>query len=146
MEDLDRYISMIGGDKVEDDVNVNVEVVNKENDVDVVEYEPHITREIISKYEYVRVITAVAKYLYSIQDLSKYVEDVEINSIINPCELAFELISKGKFDAVLDRQGYEKVTFSKLKVNPMWVNMLKEYFAEQHKNIENEIMIPLGLV
>ncbi|GHU24869.1 hypothetical protein FACS189472_17940 [Alphaproteobacteria bacterium] len=84
-----------------------------ENEIEV--YHPKITRPTISKYEYVRVITALAKYLFSLSDLSSFVKDKTINTVINQTELAYQLLKDGKFDAVIDR-GCEKVTLSVLEV------------------------------
>lgn len=90
-------------------------------------------------FEYVGVITKLAKYLSNIPDIEKYVSDVEVNQLINPAELAFNLLNEGKFDAVLDR-GYEKVSFSKLKVKPQWKDMITNYFKTHHDSITNEVL------
>ena len=59
-------------------------------------YYPKMTRGTLSIYEYVGVITKLAKYLNSLTSLDKYLSDIEVNQIINPSELAFNL-SKALF-------------------------------------------------
>lgn len=112
----------------------------EENSNNVEEYTPQITRDTISLFEFVRIVTSVAKYLYSLHDLSNYIED-DLNMIVNPCELALELLLKGKIDATIDRLGYEKVTFSKLKLNDKHINVLRKYFKEQNENIKEELSL-----
>lgn len=139
--------SMIyGSAKSEENKEDNVNIVNKSNPDSVIEtYSPNITRETLSLYEYVSVITKLAKYLNTLTNLDKYVDDVEVNQIINPAELAFNLLNDNKFDAIIDR-GYEKVTFSKLKIKQQWKDTISNYFKSQHDAIENEILKPLNLL
>lgn len=108
-------------------------------------YYPKMTRETLSIYEYVGVITKLAKYLNSLTNLDKYLPDIEVNQIINPSELAFNLLNDGKFDAVIDR-GYELVTFSVLKIKKQWKDTISNYFKNQHDTIEKEILAPLELL
>lgn len=140
--DMEQFAKLTGGDN---DNNSSVDITVNDNDVQVEVYKPQLTRETMSKFEFVRTITAVAKYLYTLPDLSKYCKDVEINSLINPAELAFELIMNGKINATLNRLGYEKVTFSELKVNPIWVNMIRNYYKRRHEIERGELLEPLGL-
>lgn len=124
----------------ENDVNKNsVQSANVEV------YYPKMTRETLSIYEYVGVITKLAKYLNSLTNLDKYLPDIEVNQIINPSELAFNLLNDGKFDAVIDR-GYELVTFSVLKIKKQWKDTISNYFKNQHDTIEKEILGPLELL
>lgn len=105
---------------------------------------PHKTRKTISQFEYSGIITKLAKYLAGIPDISKYVDQPYVNSVINPCELAFKLLDDGKFDAVIDR-GYEKVNYSQLIINEKWRNSIKEYFLAQQKHLYEEVVVPFGL-
>ena len=139
--DIESFAQMIGGDDKE---NVNVAVYEDAPEVEV--YKPVITRETMSKYEFVRVITAVGKYLNSLPDISKYYKEVEVNSLINPLELAFNLVMEGKMNATLDRLGYEKVTFSELKINPLWIEIVKNYFEQRKKAEQKELIEPLMLL
>ena len=78
-------------------------------------------------------------------DLDKYLTSIEVNQIINPAELAFNLLNDGKFDAIIDR-GYELVTFSTLKVRKQWKDTISNYFKSQHDTIEREILQPLDIL
>ena len=137
---------LYGGDKVSDD---NVEIKDKTSDTQekttIEVYHPKITRETLSIYEYVGVITKLAKYLNNMTDLDKYLTSIEVNQIINPAELAFNLLNDGKFDAIIDR-GYELVTFSTLKVRKQWKDTISNYFKSQHDTIEREILQPLDIL
>lgn len=137
--DIESFSKMVGGD----DNSLNVTVYEETPTVEV--YKPVITRETMSKYEFVRVITAVGKYLNSLPDISKYCKELEVNSLINPLELAFTLVMEGKMNATLDRLGYEKVTFSELKINPLWVDILKNYFKQRREAEKKELLEPLLL-
>ena len=106
-------------------------------------YKPVLTRDTISKFEYVAVITKLAKYLHALPSLPSVLrnfdEDVKINTIINPAELAWILLRKGIYNPVFDR-GYEKVSFSELSINPTWDNLIENYFKSQHEAIEKELL------
>ena len=120
------------------------EITREDVDAEIEVYEPHITRETLSIYEYVAVITKLAKYLFSLMDIAKYIDEVELNQVVNPSELAFNLLNDGKFDAVIDR-GYEKVTFSKLKIREQWKETIRNYFNYQHQVMDEEVLKPLNL-
>lgn len=134
--------SISGGD---DDEPASSSQTPQPTNSEVEIYYPKITRDMIGLYEYVGVITKLAKYLYDLPDLGKYLNDLEVNSLINEAELAFQLLDSGKMDAIIDR-GYEKVTFSVLKVRPQWKETILHYFAERRSNVENEMLKPLGLL
>lgn len=123
--------------------NVKLHENNPKTEVEV--YYPRMTRNTLSIFEYVGVITKLAKYLNSLTNLDKYLSDIEVNQIINPAELAFNLLNDGKFDAVIDR-GYELVTFSTLKVKKQWKETISNYFKQQHETVEQEILKPLDLL
>lgn len=120
------------------------ETILENTTAELEDYEPHITRETLSIYEYVAVITKLAKYIFSLMDIDKYIKEVELNQVVNPSELAFNLLNDGKFDAIIDR-GYEKVTFSKLKIREQWKETIRNYFKFQHQVIEEEVLKPLNL-
>lgn len=145
---FDSYLKLIGSSQnQEQKEETTVTIHPKDQTVEI--YKPKLTRNTLSIYEFVRVITAVAKHLSSIRDISAYISDsndIEINSIINPAELAFKLVKEGKINATLERLGYEKVTFSELKINPLWINTLEDYFATRRDAEVNELLRPLGLV
>lgn len=103
-----------------------------------------LTRPLLSKFEYASVITTLAKYLFTISDISKYIIDEELNSIISPCELAYRLLNENKFDAILDR-GIERVHYSTLIKNPLWDSMIEDYFKNHNNSIQTELVEALGL-
>lgn len=111
----------------------------------VEKYEPKITRPTMSIFEYAETHTKLAEYLASLKSIKNFVDDVEIHGNVNPTELAFHLLKEGKWDATLDR-GYELVSYSKLKINPQWEQMIENYFNAQHKTQKEELFEPLGLI
>lgn len=120
--------------------------IYEETDNSIEVFKPKITRPTMSKYEFVRTITAAAKYIYSLTNIDKYIEDIEIKSIINPSELAFKLLLSGKINATIDRLGYEKVTFSELKINHIWIETIETYFKNRATSEMEEIYKPFGLM
>ena len=98
------------------------------------EYEPIKTSKYISIYEYVKLLTDLSLFLYESKSVSKYIEQLEVNNLIEPNKLAYELLKNGTFDAVIDR-GYEKVTFSKLKINPIYNSLIEQFLDEQEANV-----------
>ena len=130
-------------ESIDNQHNVKLHENNPKTEVEV--YYPRMTRNTLSIFEYVGVITKLAKYLNSLTNLDKYLSDIEVNQIINPAELAFNLLNDGKFDAVIDR-GYELVTFSTLKVKKQWKETISNYFKQQHETVEQEILKPLDLL
>lgn len=130
-------------ESIDNQHNVKLHENNSKTEVEV--YYPRMTRNTLSIFEYVGVITKLAKYLNSLTNLDKYLSDIEVNQIINPAELAFNLLNDGKFDAVIDR-GYELVTFSTLKVKKQWKETISNYFKQQHETVEQEILKPLDLL
>lgn len=122
--------------------NIDRNKVSIKNNMKI--YTPVLTRNTISKFEYVAVITKLAKYLHALPTLPAIVDsvltdDVKINNIINPSELAWILLRKGVYNPVFDR-GYEKVSFSELTINPTWNNLIEDYFRSQHEAIEKELL------
>ncbi len=135
--------ALYGGKKKDEDKNeANIEIVEVKDEVE--KYYPKITRETLSIYEYAGVLTKLSRYLDSLNDIGKYIDEIEVNQIISPAELAFNLINDGKFDAILDRR-YEKVTFSVMKVKQEWKDRLRRYYDTQHEAVRNEILAPYEL-
>lgn len=140
--DVSAYEAMIGAGLANNEDDKGVTVFDKTaSEVEI--YKPTLTRETISRFEFVRVMTQVAKYLNSLSDVNKYMSEPEVNTLINPAELAFRLVMSGKLNATLDRLGYEKVTFSELKINPIWISTIEHYYDFRHENEKNELIIPL---
>lgn len=119
-------------------------------DVSVVSYpkkpneKPTITRPLMSIFEFVRVITELAKHIYNVKSLSDYVEDKNMNTIVYPCEIALKLLEEGKYDAKINR-GYETVWFSDLRKNPQWTTIIEAYYRQQHDNAK-QFLSAYGLV
>ena len=109
------------------------------------EYAPIKTSKYISIYELAKVLTDLSLYLYESKSVSKYIEDLEVNTLIEPNRLAYELLKNGTFDAVIDR-GYEKVTFSKLKINPVYDDLIVKFLDEQEHNINHSFLELLNLI
>lgn len=99
----------------------------------VIKHYPKITSSYISIYEYARILSDLSQILYSKPSLSKYLGTVEVNTMIDTNRLAYELLKNNVFDAVIDR-GYETVTFSCLKINPIYNSMIEDFLNEQDQN------------
>lgn len=110
---------------------------------EIIDYEPVITRKNISIFELVRVITDLANYLYELKDINKYIDDLELDEIVDPVNLAFLLLQSGKFDAIINR-GCEYVTYSKLKKNKTTLMLIEDYLNNQHEEYNN-LFSTLGL-
>ena len=108
-------------------------------------FKPKLTRPICSVYEFCRLVTDLANHLSNLPSLERYVEELEINNIIEPCDLAFRLLKSGKFDAILDR-GYEKVTFSELSVDPNIYALVESYLSQQESRRREAILEKIHLL
>ena len=120
-----------------DDNEIEGGMVERVGEYAVIEkYYPKLTSPTISRFEFCHVITQLAKYLESLNDLSKYVdlEDSENEKLvfINPAEQAFKLLMNHKFDAVLQRRG-EKVSFSVLEIDPQDIDLIEWDFKQQRE-------------
>ena len=104
---------------------------------------PKITRPKLSRYEYAGIITTVAEYITSLKDLDKFIEEPQVNNIIDPCRLAFELLRNGKIDIQMDRGGYETVLFSQCEKDESIENEIERYLTSleesRKKNLINRI-------
>ena len=105
---------------------------------------PIKSRKNMSKYEFVGVITKLALYLDTLDSLDKYVDAVNIECFINNAELAYHLLNTGVFDAYINRLGYDGVSFSELRINPMWKISLENYFKRSHEALENTLFKPMN--
>ena len=63
-----------------------------DSDVTIEKFKPKLTRDICSVFEFVRVITDLANHLYTLPSIEKYIDDIEIKNIIEPCDLAYKLL------------------------------------------------------
>ena len=107
---------------------------------------PILTRPTMSKYEFAHAITEFGKYLETLPDVEKYCGKLEFNMIMSGPELAFELLINKKINILIDRLGYEKVSFSELIINPIWISTIKNYFKQRHETEAEEILKPFGFM
>ena len=108
-------------------------------------YYPVKTSKYISIYEYARILTDLSLYLYNQKSLSKYIDDIEINNVIDTNKIAYKLLKSGTFDATIDR-GYEKVTFSVLKINPLYDRLIETFLNEQENNVNETFLSLIKLI
>jgi len=134
------YDDMEGGN----DEGSNVLIADETEISSFEKYYPKKTRDHISIYEYSRVLTSLAKYLFDLNDLKKYLKNDTYDIIINPGELAYKLLEEKKFDAIIDR-GIEKVSYSTLKINPHWKTLIENNFARHNKSLKVDFLDKLGL-
>ena len=128
-----------GGNTTATKYEVIDEIANN-NSPTIEKHKPIYTRPIISKYEYVGAITTLAEYLESLDTVEKYTDAIEVDTLINPSELAFRLIKCGKMDCNIIRNGgMEKVTLSELARNPLWDDVIEEYFQTKTSSMAEEL-------
>lgn len=101
--------------------------------------ETRISRPILSIYELSGAITSLAKVIYNDKSLSKYIDDTEVNNIVNPAKIATELLLTNKYDALINRNS-ETVKFKDLYINYLHVDMLKNYFNKQDSIVQKYIL------
>ena len=116
-----------------------------DNDVSVEVFKPKLTRNICSIYEFSRIVTDLANYLFTLPSIEKYIDGIEIQNIVEPCDLAYKLLRNGRFNAIMDR-GTEKVTFSELKVDPCIYELVESYLSQQESVRHDSFLKKLGLV
>ena len=116
----------------------NIEMVSPDSVVvtKIKQLKPVISRPNMSKYEFAGTITKLALYLETLPSLGDYIDEVQINGFINASELAYKLLRSNKFDAYLNRLGYEVVSYSALRINPLWFKLMDNYYARSHAALE----------
>jgi hypothetical protein len=108
------------------------------------EYYPVITREMLSKFEYTRVVTAVAKYIGSHTSIKDLTEAEQFNNIIFNVDMAVEMLDSKLTDATLNRKT-EIVTFSRCMMNPLWKETIKDYYISLSESIKKELFEAIGV-
>lgn len=104
-----------------------------------------ISRPILSIYELSATITSLAKLIYEDKSLQKYIQcNDQINDLVNPSNIACELLFTNKYDAFLNRYS-DVVKFSDLYLNPIYVEELRSYFNKQSKITKEYILQSLDL-
>lgn len=108
-------------------------------------YEPKLTRDIMSKYEFVGAITTLAIHLKNKKSLEQYTDVSDIFRLTNTAELAFRILQTKKMDITIKRNhGTELVSFSKLRYNPQWLADIEEYFERWNASVNEELYKPLS--
>jgi hypothetical protein len=104
-----------------------------------------ISRPIMSIYELSATITSLAKAIYEDKTLQKYIKcNDQINDLVNPSNIACELLFTKKYDAYLNRYS-DIVKFSELYLNPIYIEELRSYFNKQSKITKEYILQSLDL-
>lgn len=112
----------------------------------VIRLKPVKTRRNMSKFEFAGVITKLAFYLSTLDSLDMYVDDIVIPEFVNNAELAYHLLMNGKFNAIINRLGYEQVSFSELRINPIWKITLENYFNRNRRALYENCYKPIDKV
>ena len=107
---------------------------------------PIITRKKLSIYEYAGIITQLAEYFMNIKDLDKYLEEPQINNIIDPCKLAFELLKAGKIDIQITRLGYEDTLFSQMQRDELIEQEIDNYLNSREKDRKESLIDRLSKI
>ena len=121
------------------------EVVDYTKDSSFPIYKPRISRKTMSKFEFDGAITTLAEYIDNIPSIRDYIDgdindSININSLINPAEFTYRLVMNHKLDCIIVRyNGLEKVSFSELKINPIWIRQIDEHFATKNASMKKEL-------
>lgn len=102
--------------------------------MELIQSKPIITRKKLSIYEYAGLLTQLSEYFMNIKDLDKYIDEPQINNIIDPCKLAFELLINGKIDVQIERLNYETVLFSQCQRDEMIEKEIINYLNSRDKD------------
>ena len=113
-------------------------ILGGENDI-METLSPKYRRPMCSVFEYSRLLTILARTIFHSPSLAEYMDNGEsISNMVNYCELAYQLIKTGKWDAKLDN-GYDPVSLSRLKINPRWNDMIEVYINELNQSRNEEL-------
>ena len=114
-------------------------------DAKIPKHQPVYTRPIMSLYEYVGALSTLAKFLSTQKSIAAFVDDIEVSALLNPAEMALHLIRNGKIDCnIVRNHGAEIVSFSALKVNPIFEKTMLDYYEEKNKSMKQEFYEPLS--
>lgn len=151
--ELEQFISRLEGEEIEDDivdidqlrggdVQVEIEDAIRDKSLKITSRAsgPKYTRPILSLYEYSCILTTLAKYLDDQTELSEYLPpSTELEDFINPSFLAFELLERGKVNAIITRNKVEQFSYKELYIKPEWKEMIKNYIAEKKELMKKEL-------
>lgn len=97
------------------------------------------TRPLCGNYEFSAVLTKLAKEIHDQKDLSNYIENFDGNTLINPTDIALQILLNGNYDAYLIRDNDNQL-FSTMYINPTQIEILQNYFTKQRKLIKLSIV------
>ena len=93
----------------------------------------------ISIFELASILTTLSKKIYNSSDLKEFISDnSKINGVVNPSDIAVNVLFNGDYDALINRHS-EKVLFSDLYINPVYKDLLFNYYNKQRKIVDQEI-------
>ena len=97
------------------------------------------SRPILSIFELASILTTLSKKIYNSSDLKEFVNNSsKINGVVNPSDIAVNILFNGDYDALINRYS-EKVLFSDLYMNPVYKDVLFNYYNKQRKIVDHEI-------
>ena len=97
------------------------------------------TRPICGNYELSAIITKFAKEVYDQKNLDGFAEDRKFNSIINPTDVALQLLMNNTYGAFVSRDD-EILELKNMYVNYNNIELLENYFERQRKIIKRCII------
>lgn len=100
-----------------------------------------ISRPVLSIFELCQAIAQLTLYLENIHSISEFIpsDKLQINGIINPSYLAFELIVNKKVNLYIKRNN-EEISIHDLIINPYDISFIKQYYLTQMDNFKNEFI------
>lgn len=103
-----------------------------------------ITRPILSVYELSNCITSLAKSIYEDKSVKNYIDIDDVNDFLNPSHIAFEMLNNKIYDSYINRYS-EIVKYSDLYIDPIYVDLIENYFKKQKNITSNLILKSLNL-
>lgn len=148
--ELEQFISRLEeeGEQIGGNTKVDIEDPVKDKSLKITTHTtgPKFTRPILSLYEYSCILTTLARYLDNQTELSEYLPpSTELQDFINPSFLAFELLERGKVNAILTRNGVEQFSLQELYIKPEWKNMIREYISSKRELMKKELHPSAGI-
>ena len=136
--ELEQFISRLEEEESQSGGKVKVDIEDpvKDKTLKITTHTtgPKFTRPILSIYEYACILTTLAKYLDNQTELT------ELQDFINPSFLAFELLERGKVNAILTRNGEEQFSLQELYIKPEWKNMIRDYISTKRELMKKELL------
>ena len=123
-----------------DNENKTLKTSENKTELDYLEIdENRKSRPILSIFELASILTTLSKKIYNSSDLKEFVNNSsKINGVVNPSDIAVNILFNGDYDALINRYS-EKVLFSDLYMNPVYKDVLFNYYNKQRKIVDHEI-------